>query len=265
MKRAARNDTVLSAALLARAAVLDGEVAAALARRQTVVAGGKIAEAMAVVNKVAVDYPRGRALEGGLRLRLAFLAMRRAELDALQEQVYSRLGSLGGARGLRLLKTEVPQDLYTRVMNDNPSRNVGRALPVDSVSWADTQEFCARLSWLLGTRVRLPTEAEFRVALISSDRGSAGTTASAWTADTSGGHSHETGQSVPGAAGIYDLTGNLAEWLQPAEVASETAPVAGGSYLDATDAVGRSPVTVVEKRERARHIGFRVVVELPAD
>jgi hypothetical protein len=36
-----------------------------------------------------------------------------------------------------MLKTEVPQDLFSRVMGSNPSRNAGRTLPVDSVNWID--------------------------------------------------------------------------------------------------------------------------------
>ena len=157
-----------------------------------------------------------------------------------------------------MLKTEVSQELYGRVMAVNPSRHAGPALPVDSVSWDDAQEFCRRLAWLLGAPVRLPTEAEFRAAL-----GEGALVPGAWTADSSGGHSHEAGQSPPSAAGFYDLAGNLAEWLQSPAGSGETAPVAGGSYLDAAGALRPLPVAAVEKRERARHIGFRVVVELP--
>jgi hypothetical protein len=49
--------------------------------------------------------------------------------------------------------------------------------------------------------------------------------------------------------------------LQPSAAAGETAPVAGGSYLDAAAALKTLKLAAEEKRERARHIGFRVVVE----
>jgi formylglycine-generating enzyme required for sulfatase activity len=188
-----------------------------------------------------------------LQFKLGYLALRRDELDALQREIFGQLMEAPGGKEAQMLKTEVAQDLYWRVMNTNPSRNPGRALPVDSVSWLEAQEFCQRLSWLLGTRVRLPTEAEARAGFAA--------VSDAWSADTSGGHSHEAGKSAATPAGFRDLAGNLAEWLQPAADPSESAPVAGGSYLDPANTLTAFTVTPVEKHERARHIGFRVVVE----
>jgi formylglycine-generating enzyme required for sulfatase activity len=157
-----------------------------------------------------------------------------------------------------MFKSEIPQELYQRVMNANPSRNQGRALPVDSVSWLDAAEFCERLSWLLGRKVRLPTEGEFAAAAAGLTRDMI---VSAWSNETGGGRSHEVGKSLATAAGFFDLAGNLAEWLQPASAVSETAPVAGGSYLDPADTLIAAKVLPEEKRVRARHVGFRVVVE----
>jgi hypothetical protein len=65
--------------------------------------------------------------------------------------------------------------------------------------------------------------------------------------------------------GFHDLAGNLAEWLQPANEAGELAPVAGGSYLDASAALQNLKIVQTEKRERARHVGLRVVVETGAN
>ncbi len=253
---AVKRDTVLSTGLITRAAVLDHEIAAALARRQTVAARDKIAEAAGLMEKAATDFPHSRSLDRALQFKLGYLALRRTELEALQRDIYEQLAALPGAKNAQMLKAEVTQDLYARVMNANPSRNPGRTLPVDSVSWVEAQEFCQRLSWLLGTRVRLPFEAEVR-AVFTGDR-------EVWSADTSGGHSHETGKSAPNAAGFHDLGGNVAEWLQPAAESGETAPVAGGSYLDPASALATFTATPMEKHERARHIGFRVVVETAA-
>ena len=249
-----KRDTVLSAVPLARIVELDREVTAALGRRQTGVAGEKIMAAAALMEKAAAEFPRSRALDRSLLQKLSYLDLRRGDLAALQEMVYAELATVPGEHRGKMMRTEVPQELYARVMNTNPSRNAGRALPVDSVSWDDTQEFCQRLAWLLGTRVRLPTEVEFRSALGEAVAGG-------WSADTSGGHSHETGKSPPSAAGFYDLAGNLAEWLEAPAGAGETASVAGGSYLDAVDALQTLRIERMEKRGRARHVGFRVVVE----
>ena len=249
-----RRQTVLAAAWLARAAEIDREIAAALRRRQNGAAAEKLAVAAKILEKVAAEFPRSRSLDPALQPKLAYLALRAGELDAMQEQIFARLAPLSEAEGLLMFRTEVPQEIYQRVMNSNPSRQGGRGLPVDSVSWLEAQEFCERLTWLLGRRVRLPSAAEFRRAWKADAEG-------AWSADNSGGRSRETGTSPPSDAGFFDVAGNLAEWLQPTSAVGETSLVAGGSYLDAAAALKTLRLAPEEKRERARHIGFRVVVE----
>jgi hypothetical protein len=249
-----RRQTVLSGQLLARAAEIERELAAALRRRQNSAASEKLAAATAIVEKVSAEYPRSRSLDPTMRRKLAYLTLRVADLDALQEQVFSRLAPVSGVKGLQMLKTEVTQDLYQRVMNANPSQNVGRGLPVDSVSWTDAQEFCERLSWLLGLRVRLPSELEFRAVWRPGDAGT-------WSADNSGGRSREVGKSPAAESGFFDLAGNLAEWLQPANEKGETAPVVVGSFADPADVLQSLKIVPTEKRERDRLVGFRFVVE----
>jgi len=253
-----KRQTALAAEMLTAAVALDRAAAAALLKRRVLAAERKIAAAVELLERVEADYPKARNFDGALKIKLAYLDLRRPELRTLQDWVYDRLVPVPEVKNLLMLKTEVPQEFYARVMSTNPSRNVGGALPVDSVSWNDAQEFCRRLSWLLGTRVRLPAEMEFRAALGSGDM-------AAWSAEASAGHSQETGGQAANAAGFYDLTGNVAEWLQPAAADSLAAPVAGGSYLDAGAELKKIPLAETDKNERARHIGFRVVVEFPID
>ena len=253
-----RRQTVLSTELLGRAAMIDRELSEALRRRQNSAATEKLSVALKIVEKVAAEYPRSRSLDPALQRKLAYLALRTSDLDTLQEQVLARLAPLPGTPRLQMLTTEVAQELYHRVMNVNPSRQAGRGLPVDSVSWLDTQEFCERLSWVLGRLVRLPSEVEFTRAWSAGGAG-------AWSADNSGGRSRETGKSPATPLGYYDVVGNLAEWLQPPLPVGPTAPVAGGSYLDSAEALKMLKVGPVEKRDRAGHIGFRVVIEPDAN
>lgn len=250
---AAKSETVQARGAMARAAELDREAAWLLRQRQPVPAAAKAAEAAALLDETVRRFPRSRAPDAALRARLGYLSLRRNDLAAIHAEVDGRLVVLPGTRA-QLLRTEVPQELYTRVMNANPSRQTGRGLPVDSVNWAEAQDFCQRLSWVLGTPVRLPLETEFRAAARE-------LSAKPWSAETADGRSREVGRSPPNAGGWCDLAGNLAEWLQPADAAAEAAPVAGGSYLDTAEALRALPVTSVERRSRLRHVGFRFVVE----
>ncbi|MCX6950889.1 MAG: SUMF1/EgtB/PvdO family nonheme iron enzyme [Verrucomicrobia bacterium] len=253
-----RRQTALSAPVVAKAVAIDREVAEDLRRRQNGAVAGKLAAAAKLMETAAAEFPRSRALDPVLRLRVGYLALRAGDLGALQEQVLARTGPLPGSDGARLLTTEVPQELYQRVMNANPSRQAGRGLPVDSVTWQEAKDFCERLSWLLGRRTRLPTEAEFRAVWPTRGEG-------AWSADNSDGRSHEVGTSPATPMGFFDLAGNVAEWLQTRAGEGETAPAAGGSYLDPAVVLRAPKVDFVDKRERFAHVGFRVVVEAGSD
>jgi formylglycine-generating enzyme required for sulfatase activity len=61
-------------------------------------------------------------------------------------------------------KYEVTQQQWRAVMNSNPSKFKGDRLPVESVSWNDAKEFCARLKQRTGKAYRLPSEAEWEYA-----------------------------------------------------------------------------------------------------
>lgn len=248
----AQREAALVAPHVAQLSEMAAEITRLLRGGRAAEAVAKIAAASALMDRTLQAYPRAHLGDANLQAQLNFLQVKRGDLALVQEQVRAHLVSLGA--GGALFDTEVPQELYRRVMNANPSRGVGPTLPVDSVTWAEAMEFCQRLSWMLGQRVRLPTEAEFRAAL--------GNGVSAlWSADSSDGRSHEVGKSAANAAGFFDLLGNLAEWLQPPPNLADRAPLAGGSYIDPVDALRRVPVITADRRERQRYIGFRFVVE----
>ncbi|MDR3320469.1 MAG: formylglycine-generating enzyme family protein [Desulfovibrio sp.] len=122
-------------------------------------------------------------------------------------------------------KYEVTQAQWTAVMGSNPSKFKGRLNPVEQVSWNDVQVFITHLNqkeWT--TKYRLPTEAEWEYAARSSttspwffgdDAGQLGRYA--WYADNSGEtaqRSRPVGQKEPNAWGLYDMHGNVWEWVQ---------------------------------------------------
>lgn len=235
---------------------LDKTISDDLRKRRVVAAEQMLPKAMEITDKIAAEFPRSRSVDGGLRIKLNYLALKRTELRKLQDEVYDRLLPLVGFSDRLLLSSETPQGLYQLVMNTNPSRNPGRALPVDSVSWIDAEEFCTRLSWIMGTAVRLPTEDEMRTA-----HGNGGGDV---RSSADGGRVSATDSGRANRNGYRDLVGNLAEWVV-APSAADQAQVAGGSYLDTPEAIAKFPLESRPKTDRARHIGFRFVVSLPPD
>jgi len=229
-----------------------------LRRREVGAAADRISAVAAELEEVFTQLPKSEKLDADLRLKLGYLATQVDRLEGIQDKVYERLVPLPGISERRLLNTEFPQSLYLQVMRVNPSRQAGRAYPVDSVNWSEASTCCQRLSWILGRPVRLPTEDEFRIAV--------GDPAAHQLISLTGGVATE--MTAPMAAraaneaGFFDLLGNLAEWLQPGATQSELwAKTGGGSYLDEPSTLRSVPVREVQRTERARHLGFRIVVE----
>ena len=235
---------------------LDKSIADELRARRVVGAEKLLPKAMELTDRIANEFPRSKSVDGALRIKLNYLAVKREDLRRLQDSVYDHLLPLIGVNDRLLLGSETPQDLYQAVMNTNPSRSPGRTLPVDSVSWVDAQEFCTRLGWIMGTSVRLPTEEEMRTA-----HGNGGGEV---RSSAEGGRVLTTDSGRPNRNGYRDVLGNLAEWVVAPSGADE-AQIVGGSYLDTPEAIAKFPVESRPKTDRSRHIGFRFVLILPPD
>ena len=137
-------------------------------------------------------------------------------------------------------KYEVTQSLWQTVMGSNPSNFKGDNLPVERVSWNDSQEFINKLNSMTGRKFRLPTEAEWEYAARGGKKsrgyqysGSRKISDVAWYRYNSRSNTHPVGTKLVNELGIYDMSGNVCEWCQdwygPYSNSSQTNPTGADS------------------------------------
>jgi formylglycine-generating enzyme required for sulfatase activity len=142
-----------------------------------------------------------------------------------------------------LQTTPVTQGQWQRLIGDNPSyfKDGGEDCPVEQVSWKEAQQFIKKLNQVEKTKdYRLPSEAEWEYAC------RAGSEAEfffgddverldefAWYFENSGNKTHRVGEKKPNGWGLYDMHGNIWEWVEDDWHDSyEGAPDDGRAWVD---------------------------------
>lgn len=178
-----------------------------------------------------------------------------------------------------LSKYEVTQGQWVAVMGDNPSRfrGCGSDCPVEQVSSNEAVDFTARLSNRTGKTYRLPTEAEWEYACRDGGKdelycGGNHIDSLAWYEANGDGRTHPVGQKKPNALGLYDMSGNVWEWVldwkgaypanrqeNPVGPSGATRVRRGGSWQYGAGQARAAWRSSGYPDDRALDIGFRLV------
>ena len=159
------------------------------------------------------------------------------------------------AKAFQIARYEVPQNLWQRVMGDNPSKWKGKRNSVEMLSFQDATDFCAKATALMreaklidaAQEIRLPTEAEWEYCAragtsMAYSFGDDATEldAHAWHTGNAAGNDPPVGAKKPNAWKLYDVHGYLWEWC--ADVWHDTyegAPADGSAWTAGGDAAKR--------------------------
>ncbi len=157
----------------------------------------------------------------------------------------------------------------------DPAKFKGELLPVESISWDEAIEFCARLSKATGNQYRLPTEAEWEYAARAGNKNEYPDNLEqmAWYDKNSETKTHVVGQKQPNPWGLYDIYGNIYEFcndwygeypesfvVDPKGANSGDAKVVrGGSWYYPNNYCRSALRNFIPTNRSLNYLGFRIV------
>ncbi len=202
-----------------------------------------------------------------------------------------------GKKDFLIGKTEVTQDFYEAVMGENPSHNKQPDFPAENLSWYDSLVFCNKLSAICGKTpcysingetdvskwdyvphqyklikaeivfdetadgYHIPTMEEWDYAILGGENleysGSNDLDTVAWTDCNAGGSSHKVASLKPNGYGIYDMSGNVFEWVW--SVRDDASRYCrGGSWFDRGNAGKCTNKELKFASQQSKTIGMRI-------
>ena len=136
-------------------------------------------------------------------------------------------------------QTEVTQDLWLAVMDENPSQYKGERMPVNNISYRDCEDFISKLNELTGMDFCFPTDKQWQFAALGGNQshgylysGSDDIDEVAWYNDNNNLYApYPVGLKLPNELGFYDMCGNVNEFIYSPYVfdLAKTAIALGGS------------------------------------
>ena len=197
----------------------------------------------------------------------------------------------------RISKFETTQELYAAIMGSNPSRWKGPRNSVESMTYAEAETFCTKLTTRLQAAglieatdiVRLPTEAEWEyccragtktrysfgdAAALETDKDPTASILNeyAWHTGNAAGNDPAVGVLKPNPWDLFDMHGYLWEYVTDAESSHaaidkktpatelSTCIIRGGSWRDRAADLTSGARRSMPTQETSDAIGFRCVI-----
>jgi hypothetical protein len=165
----------------------------------------------------------------------------------------------GHSSGFFLIgETEVTNKLYNSVKNNSSSSNEN--YPKVNIYYSNCTDFITQLNYKTNLTFGMPTSQQWQYAAAGGNK-SQGYTYSgsnnpgdvAWYVGNSGGKLHEVMQLAPNELGIYDMSGNVSEWI--------SGSYANGGHYDSSE----GNITVSSSfsaNSQYSNVGFRIILKI---
>ncbi len=168
-------------------------------------------------------------------------------------------------RAFLIGRTEVIRTVWETFFPSKRSAPKGGRRPVENVSWYEAQKFCRR------TRIRLPTEAEWEQACRGgSEReycfgnDEADLRAYGWFDPIAFKHAQAVATKKPNAFGIFDMHGNVREWVEDTYAPDTRFRINKGGDWASPAGASRAGLRRADPQDRkALQLGFRPAASLP--
>jgi tetratricopeptide (TPR) repeat protein len=205
-------------------------------------------------------FPESRLTDQLPMEEATFLHGQRDGIPALLATLHRNLLPIPGFNDLYLYRTEIPQSLYTRLVETNPPGSPGPDFPVESVTWREARDFVRKVGWILAREAQLPTREAHLAAIGAVQPGEL--REGSWNSLNSSREIQPVGTSKPNDFGFHDLLGNVSEWLHATEDPPGRVAAIGGSSRDNLLRLAEIPEESRSPDERNRFVGFRFTVRM---
>jgi hypothetical protein len=227
------------------------------------------------------SYASDLTLNLGGGVNIEFMLIPAGEFDMGQVGIAEPVHHVTVTKPFYMAKYELTDQQYVQIMGPHSNYGAWPSNPVDTVTWYNATDFCAKASAVCGRTVRLPTEAEWEYAC------RAGTTTTYYWGNNPSliyqyavfaqGNTYPVGSMLPNAWGLYDMIGNASEWVQdwygPYSAGSATDPQGQATGTDGIMRGGRREAGIESCNSAVRPAiaktyvhncdGFRVAVDAP--